>query len=72
MAVDDAQKFVDRVTSDSAFRAKLGPTLQPFLKAASDNGYKFTPLELQEAIRKKFGGKPGQDPSACLATVEDV
>jgi predicted ribosomally synthesized peptide with nif11-like leader len=71
MAADDAQKFVDRVASDSAFRAKLGDALQPFLQAARDNGYNFNALELQEAIRKKYGAKPLPDNSACVAGIAD-
>jgi len=68
MALDDAKKFVDRVATDTAFRSKVGAALQPFLQAAKENRYNFNPLELQEAIRQKFGGKgAAQDDTACIA-----
>lgn len=68
MALDDAKKFVDRVATDKAFRSKVGATLQPFLAAAKENGYNFSPLELQEAIRQKFGGTGAPpDDTACIA-----
>jgi predicted ribosomally synthesized peptide with nif11-like leader len=68
MALDDAKKFIDRVNTDKAFRSKLGAALQPFLQAAKDNGYNFTPLELQAAIRQKFGSKDADDTTACIAS----
>lgn len=68
MALDDAKKFVDRVATDKAFRSKLGAALQPFLQAAKENGYNFSPLELQAAIRQKFGPQGGaEDDTACIA-----
>ena len=71
MAADDAQKFVDRIASDSDFRAKLGAALQPFLQAARANGYNFSALELQDAIRKRYGAKPLPDNAACVAGIAD-
>jgi predicted ribosomally synthesized peptide with nif11-like leader len=73
MAVDDAKRFVDRVGTDDVFRRKLGTALEPFLQAARDSGYNFSAMELQEAIRQKVGGKGKMDdPSACVASSEDV
>jgi len=71
MAADDAQKFVDRINTDTAFRAKLGSALQPFLQAARDSGYNFSALELQDAIRKKFGAQPLKENTACVAGIAD-
>jgi predicted ribosomally synthesized peptide with nif11-like leader len=68
MALDDAKKFVDRVATDKAFRSKLGAALQPFLEAAKEHGYNFSPLELQAAIRHKFGPQgAAEDDTAVIA-----
>lgn len=54
---NDAHKFLDAVDEDRTLQKQLAATVDDVTKIGESHGYKFTPDQFREALRKRWDMK---------------